>query len=145
MSSEKWLYNSQTGNVWVSISGKVPEGAVELNPPPSEAHVWNGLAWQPPAPEVALARMVDAATAVVQAHVDETARERRYTDGVHCASYATSQHAKYGAEAVAFVVWRDAVWDVMEQLEQDVAAGQAQPPTDEAALLGLLPAMEWPE
>ena len=143
MSSEKWLYDPNKPEPWVSISGKVPPGATEIDPKPDESWTFDGTNWQPPDAQTALAIMVERASAVVQRHVDDTARQKRYADGVHCASYAMCP--VYGVEATAFLAWRGAVWQAMDTLEQEVAAGQAQPPETEEALLALLPVMVWPD
>jgi hypothetical protein len=90
------------------------------------------------------AAMVERAKVTVQAHIDATARERDYADGVACASYKTSTINLWAAEAATFIAWRDAVWATMYALLAEVDAGQAVPPANEAELLALLPVMEWP-
>lgn len=45
----------------------------------------------------------------IQNVVDETAREVRFRDGVHLASYAASTNSTWAAQAKVFIAWRDGV------------------------------------
>lgn len=85
-----------------------------------------------------------AYAAVIQAHVDATARGRSYNDGVHLASYVASAVPAWAAEAAVFVAWRDAVWVYAYQQLAAVAAEQRAQPTP-AELVAELPAIVWPE
>lgn len=80
----------------------------------------------------------------IQEHVDQAARSRQYNDGVTLASYTASTIPTWQADAVVFVVWRDAVW-VYAYAELDkVQGGERDAPTVEA-FIAELPAIAWPE
>lgn len=79
----------------------------------------------------------------VQAHIDATAKDCGYGDGVSCASYHDSANPTWAAEAAAFKAWRDGVWQhVFTQLAA-VQSGQRAQPTV-AELVADLPVIAWP-
>lgn len=82
-------------------------------------------------------------TAVVQQHLDATARTRNYDGILSLCSYAASAHPKFGPEGLAGVAWRDAVWAACYTILAEVQAGQRAVPTADE-LLAELPAMVWP-
>ncbi len=96
---------------------------------------------QPPAPTPA--QIVAALTADMQAHLDTSARTRNYDGILSLCSYASSAHPIFGAEGLAGVAWRDAVWAACYAIMADVQAGTRAVPTT-AALLAELPPMAWP-
>ena len=102
---------------------------VALDPPPSP----------PPSPE----QIIAALTRAGQMHLDTTARTRNYDGILSLCSYAASTHPTFGAEGLAGVAWRDAVWAACYAILADVQAGQRAVPT-EAELLAELPVMVWP-
>ena len=108
----------------------------------------NGTEWLPPRePEAeppSLPELFEQARKLVENHVDEVARTRRYTDAVSCASYVASTNATWSAEASAFVAWRDAVWAQVYSLEDKALAGEigTVPTADE--LIAGLPEIAWP-
>lgn len=79
----------------------------------------------------------------IQAHIDETARSRNYTDGVSLASYKDSTVAQWAAEATAFIGWRDAVWASVYATLAEVQSGSISQPTI-SELIAMLPAPPWP-
>lgn len=85
-----------------------------------------------PTPEQQLAALSSA----VQAHLDDTARQRGYDTADRCASYANSTNPTWAAEAAAFISWRDACWAYM--------FGLTPPYPTVTELLAALPVMEWP-
>ncbi len=80
----------------------------------------------------------------IQAHIDKTANQRGYDSGVTCASYVGSTTPAWGAEAQAFVAWRDAVWGHAYGELAKVEGGQREQPTV-AEIVSELPAIGWPE
>lgn len=79
----------------------------------------------------------------IQAHVDGTAKSRRYGDGNSLAGYVNSTIPKWSAEAAAFVAWRDQVW-VYAYAELDKALGGQRPIPAVADFILELPAISWP-
>ncbi len=94
-------------------------------------------AWAPPPPTT------EAYEAAVQAHVDTTARERLFRDGVTLASYVASTNPRWAAEAQAFVAWRDQVWTYAHQQLSLVLSGEREQPTIEG-IIAELPLISWP-
>lgn len=84
-----------------------------------------------------------ALSAVIQAKIDQVARERDYTDGLHAATYASSTIPAWAAEGQAFVAWRDSVWVTAIGIMQACQQGERNIPTP-AELLAELPVMVWP-
>lgn len=82
-------------------------------------------------------------TAVVQKHLDDTARTRNYDGILSLCSYAASANPQFGPEGLAGVAWRDAVWAACYSILADVQAGQRTVPTADQ-LLAELPTMVWP-
>jgi hypothetical protein len=80
---------------------------------------------------------------VVQAHIDQVARERAYTDGLHAATYAVSTIPAWAAEGQAFVAWRDSVWIAAISIMDDCKAGLRDIPTP-GELVAELPPITWP-
>lgn len=93
----------------------------------------------PPTPEQVVANL----TSAVQAYLDTTARTRNYDGILSLCSYAASAHPKFGAEGLAGVAWRDAVWAACYSIMADVQAGTRAVPTA-AQLLAEMPPMVWP-
>jgi hypothetical protein len=80
----------------------------------------------------------------VQRVIDETAHKRGYDTGVSLMSYATSNNARYHADAVEFSDWRDSVWDIAHDVENKVLAGELD--IDDVSVeyvLERLPVLEW--
>ena len=75
--------------------------------------------------------------AAVSAHLDAVARGRDFDGAIDAASFATSTHQSWSAEAAVFVAWRDSVW---------LAVGQAlqNPPASPQAFIASLPVIAWP-
>lgn len=91
----------------------------------------------------ALARQINIYRIAVQDHVDVTARERRYDNGISLASYVASGNPTWSAEAAAFVAWRDAVWlYAYAELDKVTAGTRPQPGVEE--FIAELPVIEWP-
>lgn len=79
----------------------------------------------------------------VQAHMDAAARELGYDSVFTAATYATSDHPRFGTEGRAFVVWRDAVWQKCYELLGEVQSGKRAIPSA-VELITLLPAANLP-
>ncbi|MFD1330273.1 hypothetical protein [Mycoplana ramosa] len=79
----------------------------------------------------------------IQKHIDATAIQRLFRDGVTLASYVASTNPQWAAEAQAFVAWRDAVWAYAYAELEKVLTGQRPQPTVEAFLSEIDPIV-WP-
>ena len=78
----------------------------------------------------------------IQAHIDATARERKYRHGDACATFVNSTNPQWAAEAAAFVAWRDAVWAyAFGELEKVQQGLRTQPAVEE--FLAELPIIQW--
>lgn len=80
----------------------------------------------------------------LQAHVDDTARERTFRDGVTLASYVASTNQQWAAEAQAFVAWRDGVWAYSYEVLDNVLSGEMPQPSIEE-FIEQLPPISWPD
>lgn len=80
----------------------------------------------------------------IQAHIDATAREKKYANGFACSTYVNSKTPLWAAEAQAFVDWRDDVWLYAFAELEKVQQGQREQPTIEE-FIAELPAINWPQ
>ena len=81
--------------------------------------------------------------AALVAHLDATARERRYDNRVTCALRA-GYPGPFQAEGIAFAAWMDQCNALAYNLLAEVIAGTRPMPDSPQALIDLMPAMEWP-
>jgi len=81
--------------------------------------------------------------AIVQAHLDATARLRRYDSIQTAVTYRDDPNPVFSGEATALFEWRSAVWTTALALLAEVEAGERPVPTPED-LIAALPAMVWP-
>ncbi len=75
--------------------------------------------------------------------IDATARSKQYADGVSCASYSTSSNVQWKNEAIAFIDWRDSVWNYLYALLATISGGSDPIPPVQQILDGI-PPMVWP-
>lgn len=80
----------------------------------------------------------------VQNLLDSKARERGYDNILSACTYASSNVAKFRAEAQACIEWRDTTWSQCYSILSDVLTGVRPIPTREE-LQAELPLMVWPE
>ena len=96
----------------------------------------------PPAPP-SIEEQIAVFDAALVAHLDATARERRYDNRVTCALRA-GYPGPFQAEGIAFAAWMDQCNALAYQLLAEVVAGTRPMPDSPQALIDLMPAMEWP-
>lgn len=96
----------------------------------------------PPAPP-SIEEQIAVFDAALVAHLDATARERRYDNRVTCALRAGYPGA-FHAEGIAFAGWMDQCNALAYQLLAEVVAGTRPLPSSPQALIDLMPAMVWP-
>lgn len=78
-----------------------------------------------------------------QVVIDKTAQVKSYSDGVSCASYAVSTNPQWKVEAIAFIAWRDSVWDYLYALLAKISTGSDPIPQLQEVIDGI-PPIVWP-
>lgn len=137
-----WVVGDDESRAWSSSAGTYvtehpADRTTRIGSEPLLNAVLRGYGLTVPAPE-----QIDYQNAI-QAHIDATAQDRDFHDGVHAASYYNSTIPNYAADAATFVAWRDAVWVYAYTEMAKVQGGQrAQPSVGE--LVAELPAIAWP-
>ena len=96
----------------------------------------------PPAPP-SIEEQIAVFDAALVAHLDATARQRRYDNRVTCALRA-GYPSPFRAEGKAFAGWMDQCNALAYQLLAEVVAGTRPLPSSPQALIDLMPAMVWP-
>ena len=96
----------------------------------------------PPAPP-SIEERIAVFDAALVAHLDATARERRYDNRITCAMRA-GYPGPFQAEGIAFAAWMDQCNALAYTLLAEVVAGTRPMPESPQALIDLMPAMEWP-
>lgn len=96
----------------------------------------------PPAPP-SIEEQIAVFDAALVAHLDATARERRYDNRVTCALRA-GYPGPFQAEGIAFAAWMDQCNALAYNLLAEVVAGTRPMPDSPQALIDLMPAMVWP-
>ena len=74
-----------------------------------------------------------------QARLDALAKLWGYDSILSAASYANSTTARFKAESLALIAWRDAVWLFAYQLLDDINSGIKSAPSSAGEFLSLLP------
>lgn len=88
--------------------------------------------------------MIKQYTAALKLHFDTIAQTRDYDNQQSCASYVSSTNLLWKDEAIAFVAWRDIVWEEAYTILAQVESGQIEPPTI-ADFIAQMPLIDWPE
>jgi hypothetical protein len=135
-------YWQTTDDVPAVIITTYPPGTVETPLQPSAGFAWDGHSWQA-APPVPLT--LDDFRLAIDAHVEATAQHWGYNSAAHIAGYVASTVPIWSAEALAFVAWRDLVWQQAIGQLALIEAGQITPPASPAALIAILPAAVRPK
>lgn len=81
----------------------------------------------------------------VQQRLDQFAQTRDYFNILSAVSYENSSIAKRHDEAVYCKQMRDATWDVLYMLQDDITQGKAEFPHNWFEIEKLLPALQWPD
>lgn len=98
--------------------------------------------YAPPEPP-SLGEQIAVFDAALVAHLDATARERRYDSRITCALRA-GYPGLFQAEGIAFAAWMDQCNALAYQLLAEVVAGARPMPSSPQALIDLMPPMVWP-
>ena len=96
----------------------------------------------PPAPP-SIEDRIEAFDAALVAHLDATARERRYDNRITCTLRA-GYPSPFQADGIAFASWMDQCNALAYQLLAEVVAGTRPMPDSPQALIDLMPVMIWP-
>lgn len=96
----------------------------------------------PPVPP-SLEEQIAVFDAALVAHLDATARQRRYDNRLTCALRA-GYPGPFQAEGIAFAGWMDQCNALAYQLLAEVGAGTRPMPSSPQALIDLMPVMIWP-
>lgn len=83
-----------------------------------------------------------ASKGLLQNLIDTTAQSKTYADALHCVSYGLSTNVQWQAEALAFIAWRDSVYE--KSLQILAAIEQGAPVPTEQEFLAELPTIVWP-
>lgn len=78
----------------------------------------------------------------LQFKIDLIARSRGYADGVSCSSYINSTNLSWKIEAMAFIVWRDSVWNYAYALLASYEGNNNPLPAVQSVLDGI-PVIQW--
>lgn len=81
--------------------------------------------------------------AAFDAHLDAVAQSRQYDNRISIGTYTASANSQWAAEAMAFIVWRDAALLSMFAQLADFENGGDQPSITE--FIDALPTIAWPE
>lgn len=95
-------------------------------------------------PDINLQNLAEGIADKLRVIVENKPAERGYDNIATLSSYVTSSNLQWKAEAEAFIMWRDAVFDYAYTLLANVKNGTVPPPTEEQ-FLAALPALLWPE
>lgn len=151
-------FASSTGGFYSSdLHSEIPNDAVEISVAQHEAllvGLYSGRAIavdagtptlvDRPSVEPSVAEIKARLAAVVQVHIDATARSKGYDSGLSCASYDGDPSPTFDAEAKVFKSWRSTVWTACYAKLAAVEAGTEEAPTADA-LIASLPAIAWPD
>lgn len=96
----------------------------------------------PPAPP-SIEEQIAVFDASLSAHLDATARERRYDNRLTCALRA-GYPGPFQVEGIAFAGWMDQCNALAYSLLAEVVAGTRPLPESPQALIDLMPVMIWP-
>ena len=133
--TSQWRYTDDTNTVAFRL---LEDGGVEsllVSALPDEVA---------PAPhEPSLPERIAAFESALDAHLDNTARQRRYDNRMACALRA-GYPGPFQAEGIAFASWMDACNALAYQLLAEVMQGTRPMPDSPQALIDLLPVMGWP-
>jgi hypothetical protein len=90
-----------------------------------------------------ITQVFNECTKLVAEKLDVVAQSKQYSNAVACASYAPSSNVQWAAEALAFINWRDDVFEYAIKIQTQVLQGQITCPTPDEFMSGL-PVIVWP-
>lgn len=143
----QWVKDAHSADAYGWLDNHLDETDLTFKPNATAGGIYY-LKGHEPAEETReemIARRQAEIVAMVQNIIDETAQQKRYDDGISCATYYGDPDEEFNADAVAFVAWRGRCWRTCYNILNSVKAGTVAPEdvTDEY-VLDRLPVMEWP-
>lgn len=113
---------------------------VEGVPQPTEQELLDLIPTLEPIYQLNLLKSVSKG--LLQNLIDTTAQSKTYADALHCVSYGLSTNVQWNAEALAFIAWRDSVYEKSLQILAGIEQGAPVPTEQE--FLAELPTIVWP-
>lgn len=143
----QWVKDAHSADAYGWLDNHLDETDLTFKPNATAGGIYYLKGYEPAAetPAEYIARRQTEIVNMVQNLIDETAHQKRYDDGLSCASYVGDPDEEFNADAVAFVAWRGRCWRTCYNILNSVVAGTVAPEdvTDEY-VLERLPIMEWP-
>lgn len=143
----QWVKDAHSADAYGWLDNHLDETDLTFKPNATAGGIYYLKGYEPAAetPAEYIARRQTEIVNMVQNLIDETAHQKRYDDGLSCASYVGDPDEEFNADAVAFVAWRGRCWRTCYNILDSVIAGTVAPEdvTDEY-VLERLPVMEWP-
>ena len=144
----QWVKDAHAADAYGWLDNHMDEAELTFKPNATAGGIYYLKGYEPAAetPAEYIARRQTEIVNMVQNLIDETAHQKRYDDGLSCASYVGDPDEEFNADAVAFVAWRGRCWRTCYNILDSVIAGTVAPEdvTDDY-VLERLPTMEWPE
>ena len=144
----QWVKDAHAAEAYGWLDNHRDEAELTFKPNAAAGGIYYLKGYEPAAetPAEYIARRQTEIVDMVQNLIDETAHQKRYDDGLSCASYVGDPDKEFNADAVAFVAWRGRCWRTCYNILNSVVAGTVAPEdvTDDY-VLERLPTMEWPE
>lgn len=144
----QWVKDAHAADAYGWIENHLDESDLTFKPNATAGGIYYLKGYEPAEEtrEEMIARRQAEIVAMVQNIIDETAQQKRYDDGISCATYYGDPDEEFNADAVAFVAWRGRCWRTCYNILNSVKAGTVAPEdvTDQY-VIDRLPVMEWPE
>lgn len=144
----QWVKDAHEADAFGWIENHLDETDLTFKPNATAGGIYYLKGYEPAAEtrEEMIARRQTEIVNMVQNLIDETAQQKRYDDGISCATYYGDPDEEFNADAVAFVAWRGHCWRTCYNILNSVTAGTVAPEdvTDQY-VIDRLPVMEWPE
>jgi len=87
--------------------------------------------------------LINSYTIQLQEYIDSVAQQKQYDNAISCISYANSTVQLWKDQAVAFIAWRDSVYNYVIAQEALMLSGSIAVPTF-TQLQSELPVITWP-
>lgn len=143
-----WTKDAHAADAYGWLDNHLDETDLTFKPNATAGGIYYIKGYEPAAEtrEEMIARRQTEIVNMVQTIIDETAKQKRYDDGLSCVSYVGDPDEEFNADAVAFKAWRGCCWRTCYNILNSVKAGTVAPEdVTDAYVIERLPVMEWPE